>query len=167
MLGLRTIVAACLMIPFSGYLHCGLAAGGHVTGTVLVTTAEGTVAYGDWVRVLLVSTPVAVPEPGDLSGLDRQQRIDRLIHLHLDFFNNIQARLSEPGYLVADTLTTPDGGFKFHSIPPGQYYLVVTFPSIIRGYKVAWQVAVRIAEGQTRQIELNNENMAVPTYSRY
>jgi hypothetical protein len=124
------------------------------------------VAYGDWIRVLLVSEKVELPDAGDLSALNRQERIDRIIHLHLDFFKNVQGRLNDPGYLIADTLTTPDGGFKFYGIVPGQYYLVVTFPSMIKGYKVAWQVAVRVTEGQILPIELNNDNMAVPTYVR-
>lgn len=155
-----------LFLPFSGFIPAVLAAGGHITGTVLVRTDGATVAYGDWIRVLLVSEKVDVPDPGGLSGLHRQERIDRMIHLHLDFFKNIQSRLNDPGYLIADTLTTPDGGFKFYGIAPGRYYLVVTFPSMIKGYKVAWQMAVQVVEGQTRHIELNNANMAVPTYSR-
>jgi hypothetical protein len=64
-------------------------------------------------------------------------------------------------------LTTPDGTFQFSDISPGAYYILVTFPAMIRDYKVAWQIPVAVKDNETVRIELNNENLVIPTYSRH
>jgi hypothetical protein len=75
-------------------------------------------------------------------------------------------KMDDAAYIVAITLTQPDGTFKFPEIAAGQYYVAVTFPSMINGYKVAWQLPVTVTAGKTTHIELSNENFALPTYCR-
>jgi hypothetical protein len=38
---------------------------------------------------------------------------------------------------------------------------------MIRDYKVAWQIPVAVKDNETVRIELNNENLVIPTYSRH
>ena len=64
--------------------------------------------------------------------------------------------------MEATTLTTEDGTFKFTGVPPGRYWVVVTFPSVIRGYKVAWQEPVVVAAGQTARVKLTDANLLFP-----
>jgi hypothetical protein len=142
------------------------AGGGSLQGTVLLKDEDGQLLYADWVRVLLTSAAVDIPVIGDLTRLDRQKRYERVLGAHIDFFKNVQARLADPDYLVADTLTTPDGSFKFFGLRPGRYFVVVTFPSMIAGFKVAWQVPALVAEDHAEVLRLDNGNMALPTYKR-
>ena len=155
------LLAGSMIYPVSG--RCG---GGHIQGRISLTMPDGTVAYADWVRVLLVSERVEVDAPGDINGLDRAQQYDRIITAHIEFFKKVLHLLNEPGYLVAETLTTPDGRFKFYDFRPGNYQVVVTFPAMIKGYKVAWQVPATIQAGQSLSIVLNDKNMLLPTYRR-
>jgi hypothetical protein len=114
----------------------------------------------------LVREAVAVEPPGDLSHLEKHEKIERLIASHVDFFKKVMDKMNDPQYIVAETLTTPDGTFKFYGLDPGLYYVVVTLPSMIYGYKVAWQVRAPVTAGKTLKIDLNNNNLAVPTYRR-
>jgi hypothetical protein len=82
----------------------------------------------------------------------------------MDFFVNFRQKLNVPGYAVDDKLTRPDGTFAFNRIPPGRYYIVITFPTMIAGYKCAWQTAVDVAEGQSVSVALNNDNLVIPAY---
>ncbi|HSO18849.1 MAG TPA: carboxypeptidase-like regulatory domain-containing protein, partial [Desulfosarcina sp.] len=68
------------------------------------------------------------------------------------------------GYIVDHKLTRPNGTFAFHGIPPGRYWIAVTFPTMIAGYKCAWQVAVEVNEGENIHVELNGGNLAIPAY---
>jgi hypothetical protein len=142
------------------------AAEGHIEWRISLMLKEDDVRYGDWIRVFLVREAVAVSSPGDLSDLGKHEKIERLISAHVDFFKKVMDKMNDPHYIVAETLTTPDGTFKFYGLAPGRYYVVVTLPSMIYGYKVAWQVPAPVTAGKTLKIELNNSNLAVPTYRR-
>ncbi len=137
------------------------AGNGRITARVSLSDHNGQVVYGDWVRVFLVTEPVDVPEL-DLAGAEATvERTARINTAHLDFFIAFRARLDQDGYLVDDKLTRPDGAVVFHDLPPGQYYLVVTFPTMIAGQKAAWQVPVDVVAEHTAHIELNAANMAL------
>jgi len=56
--------------------------------------------------------------------------------------------------------------FQFPGVSPGTYYLLVTFPAMVKDHKVAWQVPVTIMDDQITQIDLNHENLLMPTYTR-
>ena len=79
----------------------------------------------------------------------------------MDFFIGFQSQLNEDGYLVDDKLTRPDGSVAFSRVPPGRYFLVVTFPTVIAGQKAAWQMPVDAVAERTVHIELNAANMAL------
>jgi hypothetical protein len=141
-----------------------LAQDGTITGQVSLTNQEGEVVYGDWVRVFLTSEPIDVPEVDLASTHVPWERQSRINTGHMDFFVNFRHKLSAPGYAVEDKLTRPDGTFTFNRIPPGRYYIVITFPTMIAGYKCAWQTAVDVAGGQSVSVALNNDNLVIPAY---
>jgi len=140
---------------------------GHIRGTIRLDTPEGQTYSGDWIRVLLTTTAVAVPKVPPLDGLATLERYDRVVTAHMDFYVNYQRHLSTDGYLVASVLTTENGTFKFVDIAPGPYFIVVTFPSTIGGYKVAWQVPVSVPlTGDPAPVALDWHNMLLPTQKR-
>jgi len=137
---------------------------GHIRGTIRLDTPDGQTCSGDWIRVLLTTAAVAVPEVPPLDGLAPLERYDRVVSAHMDFYVNYQRHLSTAGYLVASVLTTENGAFKFVDIAPGRYFIVVTFPSTIGGYKVAWQLPVSVpATGDPAPVSLEWDNMLLPT----
>jgi hypothetical protein len=137
---------------------------GTVTGQVSLTDQKGEVVYGDWIRVFLTSEPIAVPKVDLASTSVPWERQSRINTGHMDFFVNFRQKLNVPGYAVEDKLTRPDGTFTFNRIPAGRYYIVITFPTMIAGYKCAWQVAVDVVGGQLIPVALSNDNLAIPAY---
>ena len=137
---------------------------GTITGQVSLTNQEGEVVYGDWVRVFLTSEPIAIPAVDLASTRVPWERQSRINTGHMDFFVNFRQKLSAPGYVVEDRLTRPDGTFTFNRIPAGRYYIVITFPTMIAGYKCAWQTAVDVVGGQSLSVALNNDNLVIPAY---
>lgn len=151
-----------IFIPF----HVVHAGGGTIEGVVKIILKDNDMAYGDWIRVLLVRDKVTIPDIKGLSKLEKYARVDKVINAHMAFYKNVREKTSGAEYIVAITLTRPDGTFKFTETVSGQYYIVVTFPSMIGGYKVAWQLPVKVNTGETTLVELSNENFALPTYHR-
>jgi hypothetical protein len=139
---------------------------GKINGTAQLTLSDGKTLYADSLRILLVRSEAAVPNLPDLEPLDKFKRMESIRTLHMTFFLNVRGRMSEPGYVVQSTLTTPDGAFFFFDVPDGSYFILIAFPAMIQDYKVAWQVPVTVKSNQLTRIELNNENMILPTYSR-
>ncbi|MCB2167188.1 MAG: carboxypeptidase-like regulatory domain-containing protein [Deltaproteobacteria bacterium] len=137
---------------------------GTITGQVSLTNQEGEVVYGDWIRVFLTSEPIAIPEVDLASTSVQWERQSRINTGHMDFFVNFRQKLNVPGYAVEDKLTRPDGTFTFNRIHPGRYYIVITFPTMIAGYKCAWQTAVDVAGGQSVSVALNNDNLVIPAH---
>ena len=75
-----------------------------------------------------------------------------------------ERKQDEPGYMVDNKLTRPDGTFAFYQIPAGHYYVLITFPTMIAGFKCAWQTPVEVVEGQSVHVELDNGNLAIPAF---
>jgi hypothetical protein len=144
-------------------LHAGA---GTIEGIVKIIIRENQIAYGDWIRVLLLKEKATLPEYTDNSKLSKYERMDRIISAHMDFYKHVMEKVGDSDGLLASTLTRPDGTFKFADVSPGQYHVVITFPSMIKGYKVAWQVPVNLAAGETKRVILTNDNFALPTYCR-
>ncbi len=150
-----------LAMSFVGLTSPAWAATGKITGRVSLTADDGQVVYGDWVRVFLVTEAVDVPRL-DLAGAGAKvERTSRINSAHMTFFIRFRELADRDGYLVDDKLTRPDGTVTFNRVPPGRYYLVVTFPTMIAGQKVAWQVPVDAAAGRTVHVEMNAANMAL------
>jgi len=135
-----------------------------INGRVSLTAPSGKIIYGDWVRVFLTTKPIEVPEI-ELASVDIPlERRSRINSGHMDFYVTFRQNQGKPGYIVDNKLTRPDGTFAFHEIKPGRYYVLITFPTMIGGFKCAWQVAVDVVEGPTEKVELNNENLALPAF---
>ncbi len=143
-----------------------IAADGMVAGTVAIEMEDGHVEPGNWIRLLLVTRAVAVSKMDTVLQPGDPGYIDAVNLLHTGFYIQIQNLLSEKGYLLATTLTTDEGTFKIPAVAPGDYFVVVKFPGNIRGYKVAWQVPVKVASGETATVNLNRFNLALPTVKR-
>ena len=142
------------------------AQGVSIKGSLGLETKDGNVVHGDWIRVLLVTEKFEVKKDIKISGMDKHKRMESIINAHINFFKKVREKMENPGYVAGSTLTTTDGVFKFADVKAGKYYLVVTFPATINGCKVAWQVPAAVCIGETTYIELRNDNLALPTYSR-
>lgn len=156
-----------LWVFCAAMIHAAAAQAGHIAGTVRISTPDGNTVSGDWIRVLLTSSAVPVPDMPALDGLVPLARYDRIVSVHMDFYVNFQQRLPETGFLVSSVLTRETGEFKFIDVAPGHYFVIVTFPSTIGGYKVAWQVPVTVpTSGDPPPVSLEWQNMLLPTQKR-
>jgi len=142
------------------------AQGGSIRGSLGFETDNGKVIHGDWIRVLLVTEKFEVKKDKKIFDMDKHKRMEAIMNAHIDFFKKVRKMMENPRYVTASTLTTSDGAFRFADVKAGKYYIVITFPAIINGCKVAWQAPALVRTGETTYIELNNNNMALPTYSR-
>jgi hypothetical protein len=149
----------CLAALFAGQAHAG-----NIKGRISLATPNGKVFHGDWVRVFLTTKAIDVPAV-ELASIDIPlERRSRINSGHMDFYVNFRQKQEEPGYIADNKLTRPDGTFAFYHVPPGRYYILITFPTMIAGFKCAWQESVDVAEGQTVQVELDNSNLVLPAY---
>lgn len=152
------IIAWCA----SGWANTGI-----IDGVVKIATENSEIVFGNWIRVLLLKEKAEVPEIEKRSASKPYDQFDAMvINAHMAFYKNVMEKLGDPACLAASTLTRPDGSFKFSGIAPGPYYVVVTFPSMIQGYKVAWQIPVTVDAEKPAQVILDNRNFALPTYCR-
>ena len=156
------LAVGIIFMPFT----LSFAQGGSIRGSLGGETKDCKVIHGDWIRVLLVTEKFEVKKDTKIFGTDKHKRMESIMNAHIDFFKKVREKMENPGYVVASTLTTSDGAFRFAYVKADQYYIVVTFPATINGCKVAWQVPAEVRTGETTYIELNNSNLALPTYSR-
>jgi len=155
-----TLFCACLLLP------AVVQAFGIVSGSVSFKPPDRSILPAGYVRILLTRTPAKIPELPDLNKLNTQERMETIRNLHMNFFLSVRQNMSDPEFLVQSGLSTPEGAFQFSDVPAGKFYLVVTFPAMVRDYKLAWQVPVKVHANETCQVVLNNENLLLPTYSR-
>lgn len=137
---------------------------GTITGQISLADKTGAVVYGDWVRVFLTTEPVDIPTVDLTSTQIPIERLSRINTGHMAFFANFRQKQGLPGYVTEDKVTRPDGTFTFNRIAAGRYYIVVTFPTMIAGFKCAWQIAIDVAGGKSVHVQLNNDNLALPAY---
>jgi hypothetical protein len=145
----------------------GLAlAGGWLLGEMSLMDDAGRRSYGQYISVFLTRQAVSLPHDPALDTLERHRRLDRINQMHMDFFKTFSRHRNRPGYLVAHTESSDTGNFAFFDLPAGDYFVVVTFPAMIAGYKVAWQQPVSIQAGRPGYVSLNDDNLALPTDRR-
>ena len=144
-----------------GALAPAYADSGQIRCQVSLKDSQGQVVYGDWVRVFLVTAAVEIPRM-DLTGASTVvERTSRINSAHMTFFVRFREMMGRDGYLMDDKLTRPDGTVAFHRVPPGRYYLVVTFPTLIAGQKAAWQIPVDVVADRAVHVDLNTANQAL------
>jgi hypothetical protein len=136
------------LVPFL-LLSSPAHASGIISGTISLTMPDGQVRPGDWIRTLLVRSQVEVPALSLKDKMNPYQQMETIRELHMTFFIAVRQKMSEPAFVVQSTLTTPEGVFQFPGVPPGTYYLLVTFPAMVKDHKVAWQVPVTVVDDQT------------------
>lgn len=141
-------------------------ASGIISGTISLTMPDGQMRSAEWIRVLLVRSPVEIPALSGTEKMNPYQRMETIRNLHMTFFIAVREKMSDPKFVVQSALTTPEGVFQFPGVSPGTYYLIVTFPAMVKDHKVAWQVPASVVDGQTTRVELNDSNLLMPTYSR-
>lgn len=156
----RIFFAVLLITALAGPVPPACAANGRITARVSLQDHTGHVIYGDWVRVFLVTAAIEVPRL-DLTGAAAGERASRINSAHMTFFIRFREMMDREDYLLDDKLTRPDGSVAFSQVPPGRYYLVVTFPTLIAGQKAAWQVPIDVMADQTLHVDLNAANMAI------
>jgi hypothetical protein len=135
-------------------------------GSLCITDEAGLRTYGESVSVFLTTRQIPVPRYPELDTLERHRRLDRINQMHLDFYKQFAAYRNNAGFLVAHTESSDTGNFAFLNVPPGDYYVVVAFPAMINGYKVAWQQPVTVTAGRPSHVVLGDYNLALPTDKR-
>ena len=150
------------------FLTCGVYAGAaNINGTVGLKIESGEYIPGQVVTVFLVTEKIRTPDHIDTEGLDRFERIEKLNRYHMSFYKTFWKKSVDPRYFAAQTVSDDRGAFEFVNVESGKYYVLVTFPTIIGGNKVAWQVPVLMEASIDTQVTLSNKNLVLPGYSRY
>ena len=160
----RLFILICL-VPFL-LLNSQAHASGIINGTISLTMPDGRIRAGEWIRILLVRSQVEVPALIGIEKMNPYQRMETIRNLHMKFFIAVREKMSDSAFVVQSNLTTPEGVFQFPGVSPGTYYLLVTFPAMVKDHKVAWQVPVIVVDDQTTRVELNDDNLLMPTYTR-
>jgi hypothetical protein len=146
--------------------HGFAVAGQWLLGDLSIVDATGQRSYGQYISVFLTSNAIPVPHDPKPDAMERHRRLDRINQMHMDFFKTFSRYRSQPGYLVAHAESSDTGNFAFLDVSAGDYFVVVTFPAMIGGYKVAWQQPVTIRPGRTGYITLGEDNLVLPTDRR-
>lgn len=135
-------------------------------GHISLELDDGSVALGEFLRVYLVSRALPLKSLEGLAQAPPREKIERVNNTHMKFYHDFQALKNEPGYLIKDTEATQAGEFLFTDIEAGRYTLLITFPSMIAGYKVAWQIPVQVAAKGINHVVLDRGNLALPAMKR-
>ena len=155
-----------LMPILLAWMPCPLtASAAELFGTVGLTAEDGRFVPGQMMRIYLVTEPIRF-EFTDDPTLNRLERIVRVNNAHIDFFKQYREKASQPGYLQTVAESSIAGTFTFTDILPGRYWVLVTFPSMITGHKVAWQISVDLRADDPAWIHLNSDNLLLPALAR-
>ena len=155
-----TIALGCILVIGQVY------AGQWIVGSASIRDEAGRRVYGERLTVFLVRSSNPVSADVCLTLTHRQRRLDCLNNRHLDFYKRFQAKQGQPGYLVAQTVTSETGNFAFLEPPAGDFFVLITFPSMIDGYKVAWQEPVTVAPDRISVVTLDETNLVLPQHRR-
>jgi hypothetical protein len=134
-------------------------------GTIGLAGDDGRFLPGQMIRIYLTTENIPFEFADDLQ-LNRLERIVRVNNAHIDFFKRYREKAPRNGYLQTVAESSTAGTFVFRDIPPGRYFVLVTFPSMIAGRKVAWQVPVVLSGSPYHWIHLNDENLLLPAIAR-
>ena len=161
------ITVLTLMLSVVGAAGIGHAlAGNWIVGSVSIRNHAGHNAYGERLSVFLVSDKVPVSAETCTHETNHQRHVDCINNRHLDFYKRFQQKQQQAGYLIDQTVTSPTGNFAFFDAPPGTHFVLVKFPALIDGYKVAWQEPVTVIPGRIGVVTLNDENLVLPKNRR-
>lgn len=163
----NTIKVLTVMLVVVGSAGIGQAlAGNWIVGSVCIQNDAGHRQYGERLSVFLVSGKIPVPAIRCAEETNHQRQLDCINSCHLDFYKRFQQMQRQAGYLIAQTVTAETGNFAFLEAPPGTHYVLVKFPALIDGYKVAWQEPVTVIPGRIGVVTLNDENLVLPKNRR-
>jgi hypothetical protein len=157
-----------LLIVSLVYVSCTTQAGAGqwIIGSVSIRNDSDQNVYGERLAVFLVSRESKASVDECLGETHFQRRLDCINNSHLDFYKQFQRHQQKAGYLMDQTETSNTGNFIFFNVPVGSYFLLVKFPSMIDGYKVAWQVPVTVVSGKPCFVSLNDGNLLLPKNRR-
>jgi hypothetical protein len=141
-------------------------AGNWIVGSISIRNDAGQNAYGERLSVFLVSDKIPVSAKKCIQETNHQRKIDCINNCHLDFYKRFQQKQQQTGYLIDQTVTSPTGNFAFLNAPPGTHFVLVKFPGLIDGYKVAWQEPVTVTPGRIGVVTLDEENLVLPKNRR-
>jgi hypothetical protein len=137
--------------------------GGTVQGRVELALSDGRSVVGEYIRLLLVTEAVdaeAIVTAAEALAYEPGVRLNRI---HMDFFKMVSGQIrADAKYLAATSVSAEDGTFAFPPVAPGRYWVLVTFPAMIDGQKVAWQVPVAVGTDKATVVVLNNDNLLFP-----
>jgi hypothetical protein len=141
-------------------------AGNWIVGSISITDDAGRHVYGEYLSVFLVSekNPVSAEKCSEESN--HQRKLDCINNCHLDFYKRFQQKQQRTGYLIAQTASSATGNFAFLDAPSGTHYVLVKFPALIDGYKVAWQEPVTVTPGRISVVVLDESNLRLPKNRR-
>jgi hypothetical protein len=135
---------------------------GRINGLVGLVGPGGRFYPGGQVSLLLVNRPLAVPSTDGVARMTGDARAEALNRAHMAFFITLRQALGQPGFRQADAVSSRRGTFDFSAVPPGRFWVVVSFPALIHGEKTAWQVPVRVRAGKSTLVSLDNRNHLFP-----
>ncbi len=141
-------------------------AGQWIVGSVSVRNDDGQAVYGERLAVFLVRHANPVPADPCNPETHRQRLLDCINNRHLGFYKRFQEEQHRPGYLIDQTVTSETGNFAFFDVPVGRCHVVIKFPAMIDGYKVAWQEPVTAVRGRINVVTLTDDNLILPKTRR-
>ena len=161
------ITILIVMLSVAGSAGIGQAiAGNWIVGSMSIRNDADHKEYGEYLSVFLVSQKNPVSANHCTGETNHQRKLDCINNCHLDFYKQFQQKQQQAGYLIAQTATSATGNFAFLNAPPGTYYVLVKFPALIDGYKVAWQEPVTVTPGRIGVVSLDEENLVLPKNRR-
>jgi hypothetical protein len=161
------ITVLTVMLAVVGSAGIGQAlAGNWIVGSVSIRNDAGHNEYGERLSVFLVSDKIPVSAKKCIEETNHQRKVDCINNCHLDFYKRFQENQQQPGYLIDQTVTSATGNFAFLNAPPGTHFVLVKFPALIDGCKVAWQEPVTVTQGRIGVVTLDEENLVLPKNRR-
>lgn len=135
-----------------------------VKGAIGVILKSGDIKYGAKVDVYLTTKEVLIPAIGNESSYNNSYDYTKaLLDSFRTVFKQVQEEINTADYVKQLTKTDLSGKFSFTDVSPGKYFIVVTFPTTIAMHKVFWQLPLMM-ENKDIDVELSNDNMALPAY---
>ena len=161
------ITVLTVMLAVGGFTGIGQSLAGHwIVGSVSIRNDAGHNEYGERLSVFLVSDEIPVSAKKCIQETNHQRKVDCINNCHLDFYKRFQQKQQQIGYLIDQTVTSATGNFAFFDVPLGSHMVLVKFPALIDGYKVAWQEPVTVTPGRIGVVTLDEENLVLPKNRR-
>ena len=127
---------------------------------------DGAVRYGVRINVSLVSKSFPISNNPDWTSEVILTRQKAIIDSYSSFCKiTAREREANPKYVIASTTSNLNGKFEFNNVDEGEYFILVDFPATIGMNKVVWQLPVSIKNDKVIEIELSNDNLAMPVLS--